>query len=202
MVLYFLTGFTARKASRDYLRRVRRQLEALGRPIPPRLDTLRHSSRSAIRYWTNGDVGGNDGSQRGRARRSRDAAARARAGSRRAFISSHLGNVEVFRALVDSQEAVKVAPLVFTNRSPNLNGLFSAVGPRALEGMIQIDSLGPGFRDQASGEAAIGRAHSIRRRPRLGAPCRALVAVPFLGQPAPFPEGPFILARLLACPGI
>jgi predicted LPLAT superfamily acyltransferase len=116
------------------------------------------------------------------------------------FISSHLGNVELFRALVDSQEAVKVSPLVFTNRSPNLNRLFSAVGPRALEGMIQIDSLGPDSviklqEKLHSGEhiAIAADRVSVRHAERS-------IAVPFLGQPAPFPEGPFILASLLACP--
>ena len=88
-------------------------------------------------------MGGNDGSERGRVDDPATLQRVREQGRGVLFISSHLGNVEVFRALVDSQEAVKVAPLVFTNRSPNLNRLFSAVGPRALEGMIQIDSLGP-----------------------------------------------------------
>jgi predicted LPLAT superfamily acyltransferase len=202
VVLYFLvTGFTARKASRNYLRRVRRQLEALGRPIPPRLDTLRHfvafghSILDKTAMWAGTmdprEVELDDPATLQRVRQQ---------GRGVLFISSHLGNVELFRALVDSQEAVKVSPLVFTNRSPNLNRLFSAVGPRALEGMIQIDSLGPDSviklqEKLHSGEhiAIAADRVSVRHAERS-------IAVPFLGQPAPFPEGPFILASLLACP--
>ena len=202
VVAYFLlTGSGTRKASRDYLRRVRNRLEALGRAIPPRLDTFRHfiafghALLDKTAMWAGAmepaDVELDDPAALQRVR-----------GQQRGvlFISSHLGNVEVFRALVDSQEAVKVSALVFTHGSPGLNRLNSAVGPRALDGMIQIDSLGPDavmqLQDKLRSGEHIGIAAdrlSVRHAERS-------VAVPFLGQPAPFPEGPFILASLLACP--
>jgi predicted LPLAT superfamily acyltransferase len=202
VVAYFLlTGVKTRSASRDYLRRVRGRLEALGRAVPPRLDTFRHfvSFGQAILDKTAMWAGALDPSEvelddPTTLQRVRDE------GRGVLFISSHLGNVEVFRALVDTQEKVKVSPLVFTERSPQLNRLFSAVGPRALEGMIQIDSLGPDsvmkLQDKLrSGEhiAIAADRVSVRHAERS-------MAVPFLGQPAPFPEGPFILASLLACP--
>jgi len=201
VVYFFVTGVKARKASRDYLRRVRRQLEALGRPIPPRLDTLRHfvafghSMLDKTAMWAGtmdpSEVDVDDAATLQRVREQ---------GRGALFISSHLGNVEVFRALVDSKEAVRVSPLVFTHRSPRLNRLFSAVGPRALDGMIQIESLGTEsvikLQDRLhSGEhiAIAADRVSVRHAERS-------IAVPFLGQLASFPEGPFILASLLACP--
>jgi predicted LPLAT superfamily acyltransferase len=202
VVFYFLvTGRGTRRASRDYLRRVRSQLEALGRAVPPRLDTFTHfvsfghAMLDKTAMWAGTmdptDVELDDPATLRHLREQNRGAL---------FISSHLGNVEVFRALVHSQEAVKVSPLVFTNRSPGLNRLFSAVGPRALDGMIQIDSLGPdsvaALQDKLrSGEhiAIAADRVSVRHSERS-------IAVPFLGQPARFPEGPFILASLLACP--
>ncbi len=202
VIVYFLvTGVSARKASGDYLRRVRSRLGALGRAIPPRLDVFRHfvafghAMLDKAAMW----AGAMDPSEvelddPGALRRLRE--------QNRGvlFISSHLGNVEVFRALVDSQEAVRVSALVFTHRSPELNRLFSAVGPRALERMIQIDSLGPDsvikLQDRLhSGEhiAIAADRVSVRHAERS-------IAAPFLGEPALFPEGPFILASLLACP--
>ena len=59
------------------------------------------------------------------------------------FIGSHLGNLEVLRAYADFEHGIKVNPLVLTRNSPKLNRLIATVGPRALEQMIQVDSLGP-----------------------------------------------------------
>jgi predicted LPLAT superfamily acyltransferase len=202
VVAYFLlTGPGARRASRDYLRRVRSRLEALGRAIPQRLDTFRHfvafghAMLDKTAMWAGAmdsvEVELDDPAALQRVREQRHGVL---------FISSHLGNVEVFRALVDSQEAVRVSALVFTHGSPGLNRLNSAVGPRALDGMIEIDSLGPdavmNLQDKLHSGEHIGIAAdrlSVRHAERS-------VAVPFLGHPAAFPEGPFILASLLACP--
>ncbi len=202
VVVYFLvTGSRARKASRDYLRRVRSRLEALGRAIPQRLDTFRHfvafghAMLDKTAMWAGAmdptEVELDDPAALQRVREQQRGVL---------FISSHLGNVEVFRALIDSQQAVRVSALVFTHGSPELNRLYSAIGPRALDGMIQIDSLGPDavmrLQDKLHAGEHIGIAAdrlSVRHAERA-------VAVPFLGEPAPFPEGPFILASLLACP--
>jgi predicted LPLAT superfamily acyltransferase len=66
--------------------------------------------------------------------------------------------------------------------------------------MIQVDSLGPDaimkLQDRIrAGEhvAILGDRVSVRHQERS-------VYAPFMGHPAPFPEGPFVLASLLACP--
>jgi predicted LPLAT superfamily acyltransferase len=197
---FFLTSAGARKASRDYLRRVRSRLEALGRAVPRHLGTFRHfvsfghAMLDKTAMWAGAldpaEIELDDPAVLQRVREQERGVL---------FISSHLGNVEVFRGLVDSQ-AVKVSALVFTNGSPELNRVFSEVGPRALERMIEIDSLGPDavlkLQDKLQSGEHIGIAAdrlSVRHAERS-------VAVPFLGQPAPFPEGTFIIASLLACP--
>jgi predicted LPLAT superfamily acyltransferase len=116
------------------------------------------------------------------------------------FIGSHLGNLEVLRAYADVEQGLKVNALVLTRNSAKVNRLIEAVGPRALERMIEIDSLGPEsvvkLQDKIrAGEhiAITADRVSVRHRERS-------IHVPFLGRPAPFPEGPFILASLLACP--
>jgi predicted LPLAT superfamily acyltransferase len=98
------------------------------------------------------------------------------------------------------EHGLTVNALVFTRNSPKLNRLMSGIGPRALERMIQIDSLGPDsvvkLQDMiCAGEhiAIAADRVSVRHRERS-------IHVPFLGRSAPFPEGPFILASLLACP--
>ena len=66
--------------------------------------------------------------------------------------------------------------------------------------LIEIDTLGPEsvieLQDKIrAGEhiAITADRVSVRHKERS-------IHVPFLGAPAPFPEGPFILASLLACP--
>jgi predicted LPLAT superfamily acyltransferase len=124
-----------------------------------------------------------------------------RAGSRGAlFIGSHLGNLEVLRAFGDKVQGMKVNALVFTRHSPKFNRVLSTVSPETLERMIQVDSLGPEavikLRDKlAAGEhvAIVADRVSVRHKERS-------LRAPFLGRPAPFPEGPFVLASLLECP--
>ncbi len=74
------------------------------------------------------------------------------------------------------------------------------MSPQTLERMIQVDSMGPEavimLRDKlAAGEhvAISGDRVSVKHKERS-------IRVPFLGRPAPFAEGPFILASLLECP--
>lgn len=115
------------------------------------------------------------------------------------FIGSHLGNLEMLRA-VGTFGRLKVNALVFTRHSPKFNHVLETVSPKTLERMIQVDSLGPDavsmLRDKlAAGEhvAIVGDRVSVRHQERS-------LRVPFLGRPAPFPEGPFVLASLLECP--
>ena len=116
------------------------------------------------------------------------------------FIGSHLGNLEVLRAFGDKVQGMKVNALVFTRHSPKFNRVLAAVSPATLERMIQVDSLGPDavitLRDKlAAGEhvAIVADRVSVRHKERS-------LRAPFLGRPAPFPEGPFVLASLLECP--
>jgi predicted LPLAT superfamily acyltransferase/glycosyltransferase involved in cell wall biosynthesis len=191
----------ARRASRDYLGAVRARLVDLGRPIPPRLNPFHHvvefghAALDKVAMWADalpaGAVAFEDGAL----------LERFLAGSRGAlFIGSHLGNLEALRAFGDRVQGMKVNALVFTRHSPKFNRVMAAASPRTLERMIQVDSLGPetviALRERlAAGEhvAIVADRVSVRHKDRS-------IAAPFLGRPAPFPEGPFVLANLLECP--
>jgi len=116
------------------------------------------------------------------------------------FIGSHHGNLEVLRAFGEQVQGLKVNTLVSTRNSRNWIRVLEAVSPQMLERMIQIDSLGPEavilLRDKlAAGEhvAILADRVSVRHKERS-------IHAPFLGRPAPFPEGAFVLASLLECP--
>jgi predicted LPLAT superfamily acyltransferase len=205
-LLYPVVGYfsfaagSARRASREYLGAVRARLTALGRPVPPRLTVFHHVLEfgngvlDKVAMWAdampNGGITAEDFAMLERFRlESRGAL----------FIGSHLGNLEMLRAIGDLQK-MTVNALVFTRHSPKFNRVLAAVSPKTLERMIQVDSLGPEavimLRDKlAAGEhvAIVGDRVSVRHKERS-------LRAPFLGRPAPFPEGPFVLASLLECP--
>jgi predicted LPLAT superfamily acyltransferase len=207
LLLYAVSAYfcvaagNARRASRDYLRAVRARLAALGRPVPRGLSPFRHvhafgnAVLDKVAMWAEAlppsSVVFDDGA----------ILDRFRAGSRGVlFIGSHLGNLEVLRAFGDTVQGMKVNALVFTRHSPKFNRVMTEVSPRTIERMMQVDSLGPdaviALRDKlAAGEhvAIVADRVSVRHKERS-------IAAPFLGRPAPFPEGPFVLAHLLECP--
>jgi predicted LPLAT superfamily acyltransferase len=202
VVAYFcVTASKARKASRDYLQRVRRRLQERNPPVVPRLNTFRHlldfgnSLLDKAAMWAGAFPAAHvefDDPQV--FKRLRDS------GRGAMFIGSHLGNLEVLRAYADVEQGLKVTALVLTRNSPKLNRLIAAVGSRALESVVQIDSLGPETVIKLQDKIRAGE-HVAITADRVSARHRdRSIHVPFLGRPAPFPEGPFILASLLSCP--
>jgi predicted LPLAT superfamily acyltransferase len=178
-------------------------LAELGRPIPPRLNpfghvlAFGHAALDKVAMWADAlpedAIEFDDSAQLERFR--------SRPDNRGAlFIGSHLGNLEALRAFGDKVQGMKVNALVFTRHSPKFNRVMAAVSPKTFEKMIQVDSLGPdtviALRERlAAGEhvAIVADRVSVRHKERS-------IAAPFLGRPAPFPEGPFVLASLLECP--
>ena len=191
---------SARRASREYLGAVRARLAELQRPVPPQLTVFHHvlafghGVLDKVAMWADAMP------NRGIVAEDFAMLERFRSESRGAlFIGSHLGNLEMLRAVSDL-ENMTVHALVFTRHSPKFNGVLATVSPKTLERMIQVDSLGPEavimLREKlAAGEhvAIVGDRVSVRHKERS-------LRAQFLGQPAPFPEGPFVLASLLECP--
>lgn len=191
---------SARRASRDYLAAVRLRLAELGRPPPERLSVFRHvvafgnAVLDKVAMWAdampNRGITAEDFAMLERLRME---------GRGALFIGSHLGNLEMLRAVADLQR-LTVNALVFTRHSPKFNRVLAAVSPKTLERMIQVDSLGPEavimLKDKLAAQehvAIVGDRVSVRYRERS-------LHAPFMGRLAPFPEGPFVLASLLECP--
>lgn len=202
VVAYFCVAATVpRRASRYYLAKVQARLSELGRPSPEPLTTFNHILQFANGIVDKGAMWGDAFPKS--AIEIDDPALIERLRMRRSgtlFIGSHLGNLEVLRAFGDSAHGLKVNALVSTRNSPKLNRALSIVSPRAFDRLIEIDSLGPDTvikldEKIRSGEhvAIVADRVSVQHKERS-------IYAPFFGRPAPFPEGPFVLASLLACP--
>lgn len=202
VLYYFLTIPVARAASRDYLRRVAAQPEgarALGRP-PDRLASFLHFRAFALSIFDRivlwlGREGSFDFEVEGT-----DAIRQSLRSDRGAIVlGCHLGSFDALRALAE-RDGLTVNVLMFTRNAPRINAVLRRLSPRA---EMRVIEAGPG---------TFGTALDIRRciergeivallgdRLEAGDAGRAC-RVPFLGEPASFPEAPYLLAALLRCP--
>lgn len=198
---FYITDRSTRRVSADFLDRVRNRRLALGYDASERLSSFRHLLEFGHAVLDKGAMWAGTFPASRIEFAELDAFERLRAQGRGAmFIGSHLGNLEVLRAFGESVQGLEVNALVFTRHSARFNRMLQAIGPEAARRMIQVDSLGPESVSLLQGRLAAGE-HVAMVADRTSVNYRErCVHVDFMGEPAPFPEGPFVLAHLLECP--
>jgi predicted LPLAT superfamily acyltransferase len=114
------------------------------------------------------------------------------------LVGAHLGNLEVCRALAEIGEKVTMNVLVHTKHAEQFNRLLGEAGATNLR-LIQVSELDPVIMLQLHERLERGEWLAIAgdRVPLHGG---RSVIVDFLGHPAKFPQGPWLLAGLLKCP--
>ncbi|MDA8230035.1 MAG: glycosyltransferase [Magnetospirillum sp.] len=195
IVFYFhATGTAQRRASRDYLRRV------LGR-APGWTDTYRHfldfAGRALDTFAAWIGAHGRDAVVLDDA----EAFLRAAADPRGALlVVSHHGNVDISRAVMESGLRERLTVLVHTRHAENYNRVVREFRPEAAARMVQVTDIGP--------DTAIMLGQCVERGEwvaiagdRVPVSSRGHTSlVPFLGEPAAFSHGPWLLGALLGCP--
>ncbi|WP_211163574.1 acyltransferase [Azoarcus taiwanensis] len=196
---FFVRRDSARSASRAYLERLH---AAGGFTHPPRaIDSYRHlyafavAALDKVAAWM------------GRVDPSRidvpDAAtieSIRESGTGALIIGSHLGNLEMARGLASLLGKRKITAIVYTDHAVRFNRILARANPGFANSLVQVSHFGP--------DTAIDLAQRIERGELLfivgdrtppvenGRTCR----VDFLGAPAEFAQGPYILASILDCP--
>lgn len=114
------------------------------------------------------------------------------------LVGAHLGNLEVCRALAELSEKVKMNVLVHTKHAEQFNRLLGEAGASHMR-LIQVSELDAAIMLQLSERLERGEWLAIAgdRVPLHGG---RNISVNFLGHPAAFPQGPWLLAGLLQCP--
>ncbi|OZI23795.1 glycosyl transferase [Bordetella genomosp. 9] len=114
------------------------------------------------------------------------------------LVGSHLGNLEVCRALVERSGQLTMNVLVHTRHAESFNQLLAQAGATRLR-LIQVTELDPAIMLQLNERVERGEWLAIAgdRVPVRGG---RVVDADFLGAPAAFPQGPWLLAALLKCP--
>jgi len=200
---FFLTGRRARKASKLYLTRCHDffgPTPALPGP-PRRRDLYKHfrafASSAADRFlaWIDRAKGLEP-----------DFPDRSlfetlnQSGQGALFISAHLGNLDVLRALGASTGVPGLNAVVYSEHAARFRELLKSINPDFISNLIHVSSVGP--------ETAILLQEKIQQGEHLfivgdrtpASENGRVTLVPFLGVEAAFPIGPFLLAHLLECP--
>jgi predicted LPLAT superfamily acyltransferase len=200
---YFLvTGSAARRASLDYFARLRRfGGEGAGTPEPGWATSFRHmmafaeSSLHKLAAWT----GGSDAFKVEFPDRERFDALMA-SGRGALFIGAHLGNLEMTRALAAQWRLAAVNAVVYTEHAPAFRGALAQANADFSLNLIHVTQIGPETIFLLKDKVDRGELLVIVGDRTPPAEASRVCRVDFLGAPAAFAQGPFILAALLECP--
>ncbi|VTP17492.1 Undecaprenyl-phosphate mannosyltransferase [Phytobacter ursingii] len=206
VAVYWLTATSARQASQGWVARVKVQLALRGLPEPSRLNSYQHFLRfgnamlDKVASW------------RGELRLDRDvvfaegakAALGVESPQGKLLLASHLGDVEACRALAQLDGTKTINALVFSENAQRFKQIMQEMAPQAGLNLLPVTDIGPDTAmllkeklDRGEWVAIVGDRIAVKRQ--RGSDWR-VVWSPFMGQPAPFPQGPFILASILRCP--
>ena len=116
------------------------------------------------------------------------------------ILGSHLGNLEVGRVIAYLGNKVKVNVLVHTKHAEKFNTLLNRYSEAGRMSLLQVTEISSATAMLLQDKIEAGELVVIAadRTPVTGK--NRTVRAEFLGEPALFPQGPFILAALLKCP--
>jgi predicted LPLAT superfamily acyltransferase len=201
---FFLFKTEQRRASRQFLQRCH-EAGALPRP-PGAWASFRHFFEfgqavldKLVAY--NGGIRITDVTFRGEAR----VQAVLDSGQGALLLGSHLGNLEICRALAHLRPGLRLRVLVHTRHAQNFNRLLARIDAASPVRLQQVTELGVAEAAElaawvAGGGVVLIAADRVPLSAVSSGTSARVVWADFLGHPAPFPRGPFILASLLGCP--
>lgn len=201
------TGGAQRRASRTFLRRVEERRRELGM-TPSHVGSLTQfmtfgeSILDRILAWKGeltivGDIAVADETTRRTLFSGAD-------GRGRLILVSHLGVIDASRAVCEREGLRKINVLVFDKHAPAFKAMMEELAPDSRMNIIPVDAIGMDTAIMLREAVDRGEwvAIAADRAPvGSGAEVR-VVEADFLGRPAPFPIGPYVLAQVLECPVI
>jgi predicted LPLAT superfamily acyltransferase len=112
------------------------------------------------------------------------------------LIGAHLGSFEVLRAVGRGRAGLKVAMLMYEENARKINATLEAINPQATQDIIPLGRMDSML--EARGKLEAGYLVGMLADRSLGDDATADCV--FLGEPAPFPVGPWRLAAMLGRP--
>ena len=116
------------------------------------------------------------------------------------LVCSHLGNADLCRVLSHQQPGLRITVLVHTRHAKAFNDMLAAIDPRSQMNLMQVTEMNPATAMILSEKVAQGEFVVIAGDRIPVSPAPRVALAPFLGAPAAFPVGPYVLASILQCP--
>lgn len=199
VLFYALTQPRARRASLDYLRRMQRQHGVLG-AAPGWEHWLRHVMSFAEtlldkllafagRYpWNELRIEGQTVVDD-----------LARAGCGAIFITAHMGCLELCQAAAGRVPGLRLTVLVHTRHAERFNRILTRLNPRNPVRLLQVTDVHAATAVELTARVRAGEFIAIAgdRVPVSGG---KTAPAGFLGEPALFPVGAYVLAAMMKCP--
>ncbi|RQM66692.1 glycosyltransferase family 2 protein [Aeromonas hydrophila] len=199
---FWLTGRAQRQASQAYLTRLESFADGSGVALPPEpRSSFRHFLRfgeaalDKLAGWR-GDITEQEVELVG----AEHYQAAINSGQGVLLLGSHLGDLELCRALGSRKQGLRINALVFTRHAARFNALLKEINPDSHLNLIQVQELGADTAillkeklERGEWVVIVGDRTSVTREKRV-------IWADFLGAPAPFPLGPFVLSSVLGCP--
>lgn len=201
MVYYIVTGKSTRQVSQQYLSRVQEYARNTGKSLPGKLSVYKHlcsfgqTILDKLAAWK-GDFSAENLTIHGQCYVDQ----LAESGRGAVLLGSHLGNLELCRALSDSFIDLKINALVFSEHAPRFNAVMQAVNPKADLNIIQVNKLGPETAIMLDEKINNGEWVVIVADRTSTSVEQRVIWADFIGKSAPFPQGPFLLASILKAP--
>ena len=201
---FFVTGGRARRASRQYLQRLHRWSGRHGNGgaarAPGLLASFRHFHQFALNIIDRASFFVGDTADFAAVVHGREHLERlARAGRGALVLSAHLGSFDALRLVAD-EGGVPLNVAMFLRNARMINAVFTRLNPSRPLRIIDLERAAP--RSVFDIRACIQRGEFVGMlgdRVGLGDDAR-ISWVPFLGERAAIPHGPFLLASVLKCP--
>ncbi|PSU89485.1 acyltransferase [Photobacterium kishitanii] len=198
---YYLTSKTVRHASEQYLQQLQHYAEQQQLQLPNDLSSYQHllsfghTTLDKLAAWK-GDYNANNLTIHGQHHFDNIVASKQGV----VILGSHLGNLELCRALSQRHKNIKINALVFTEHAARFNNVMKTINPSANLNLIHVNQLGADTAiilqqkiERGEWVVIVGDRTSVANETRVS-------WANFLGQAAPFPQGPFILAAILKTP--
>jgi predicted LPLAT superfamily acyltransferase len=115
------------------------------------------------------------------------------------IITAHLGCLELMQAAASLRSGLKINILVHTAHAESFNRILARLNPKAQVQLLQVSAFNAPTAMMLADRVAAGEWIAIAGD-RIPVSGDRVLRVSFLGKPAAFPAGPYLLASVLHCP--
>lgn len=188
-----------RRASHEYLGRIEAATGALGH-APRRRDSLRHVALFAETMLDKLlAVAGRYPFAQVRTEGREQVYEYARGGRGAVIVTAHIGCLELCRAMAEQRAGVRLNILVHTRHAAQFNRILQRLSPSHEVALIEVSEVSAATAVLLAAKVDGGE-FVVIAGDRVPVSASQTVMADFLGHPAPFPVGPYVLASLLKCP--